>query len=179
MNVMKTKYLDKRGWRRLLRSDYKEKIIHHEGEEILVGLIDIHKVRSPLTVPILDKKVRVCDNHYKWLQIMPKNGNYSLTVMYDDRDQVLQYYFDINIEHILELGNARRTDIYLDVLVLPDGRYELVDERDIKRAVKRGQITEAEHDYAYVVANQLMQDIEVDFDCFRRFAEHCKRTIDQ
>ncbi len=35
MNVMKTKYLDKRGWRRLLRSDYKEKIIHHEGEEIL------------------------------------------------------------------------------------------------------------------------------------------------
>ncbi|MBY8911079.1 hypothetical protein K6L05_15120, partial [Salinicoccus roseus] len=84
-----------------------------------------------------------------------------------------------NIEHILELGNARRTDIYLDVLVLPDGRYELVDERDIKRALKRGHITESEHDYAYVVANQLMQDIEVDFDCFIRFAEHCKRTIDQ
>lgn len=179
MNVMKTKYLDKRGWRRLLRSDYKEKIIHHDGEEMLVGLLDIHKVRSPLTVPILDKKVRVCDDHYKWLQIMPRDGNYSLTVMYDDNDHVLQYYFDINVEHILELGNARRKDIYLDVLALPDGRYELVDERDIKRAVRRGHITEDQRDYAYSVANQVMQELEVDFNRFRRLAEHCKKTIDQ
>lgn len=177
MSVMKIKYLDKRGWRRLLRSDYKEKIIDYDGGRVLVGLIDIHKVRSPLTVPILDEKVRVCDNHYKWLQIMSENRNYSITVMYDDNDEVLQYYFDINVEHILELGNARRKDIYLDVLVLPDGRYELVDERDLKRAVKRGNITKDQHDYAYSVANELMDKIEADFSQFETFVHYCRKSL--
>ncbi|GAB3066315.1 DUF402 domain-containing protein [Salinicoccus sesuvii] len=176
---MKTKYLDKRGWRRLLRSDYKEKIINYDGEKVLVGLIDIHKVRSPLTVPILDKKVRVCDNHYKWLQIMSENRSYSITVMYNDKGEVLQYYFDINTQHILELGKARRKDIYLDVLVLPDGRFELVDERDLKRAIKRGYITKEQHDYAYSVANEVMTKIETDFSQFETFVQYCQKSLIQ
>lgn len=57
--------------------------------------------------------------------------------MYDATDAPLQYYFDINEENILELGQARTHDLYLDVLVLPDGRYELVDEEDAKRALNK------------------------------------------
>ncbi|MHC0553174.1 DUF402 domain-containing protein [Salinicoccus sp. CNSTN-B1] len=72
-----------------------------------MGLLEIHKVRSPLTVSILDERVKVCDNRYSWLQILPEKRKYSITVMYDARGKVLQYYFDINIKHILELGNAR------------------------------------------------------------------------
>lgn len=56
--------------------------------------------------------------------------------MYDAQDKPLQYYFDINDENIVEMGEARTHDLYLDVLVLPDGRYELVDEADVKRALK-------------------------------------------
>ncbi|MCG1010249.1 DUF402 domain-containing protein [Salinicoccus sp. ID82-1] len=174
---MKTKYLDKRGWRRLLQSDYKEKIIDYNGERILVGLIDIHKVRSPLTVPILGERVRVCDNHYKWLQVMPEERNYSITVMYDDKGEVLQYYFDINVEHTLELGNARRKDIYLDVLVLPDGRYELVDERDLKRAIKRGHITKEQYDYAYSVAAEVIEEIDMDFGRFEALVQYCRKSL--
>ncbi len=174
---MKTKYLDKRGWRRLLRSDYREKIIHYEDEKILVGLLEIHKVRSPLTVSILDERVKVCDNRYSWLQILPEKRKYSITVMYDARGKVLQYYFDINIKHILELGNARRKDIYLDVLALPDGRYELVDEKDIARAVRRGHISKKQYDFAYKAANEVMEEIDGNFERFIRLAEYCKKMM--
>ena len=98
---MKTKYLDKRGWRRLLQSDYHEKIIQYDGEKILTGIIEIKAVRSPLTVPILNQDVLVCDAGFRWLQILPEGRNYSITVMYDKEWNALQYYFDINYKHFL------------------------------------------------------------------------------
>ncbi|WP_411843439.1 DUF402 domain-containing protein [Salinicoccus sp. HZC-1] len=175
---MKTKYLDKRGWRRLLQSNYHEKIIQYQGEEILTGIIEIIKVRSPLTVPILNQEVLVCDDGFRWLQILPKNRNYSITVMYDDQWQAVQYYFDINIKHFLELKNARRVDVYLDVLALPDGRYELVDEFDIKRARSRREVSREQYDFAYSAANDVMAELERDFSQFERMASHCLKQLD-
>lgn len=178
MSVMKTKYLDKRGWRRLLQSDYHEKIIQYKGEKMLTGIIEIKAVRSPLTVPILNKKVLVCDAGYRWLQILPENRDYSITVMYDRQWRILQYYFDINLKHFLEPGNARRLDIYLDVLALPDGRYELVDEADIKRARKRREVSKEQFDFAYNTAHDVMDELEKDFSQFERMASHCLNELD-
>jgi len=178
MSVMKTKYLDKRGWRRLLQSDYHEKIIQYDGEKILTGIIEIKAVRSPLTVPILNQDVLVCDAGFRWLQILPESRNYSITVMYDKEWNTLQYYFDINFKHFLEPGNARRQDIYLDVLALPVGRYELVDEADLKRAQKRGEVSKEQFDFAYAAACEVMDELERDFGCFERMASHCLEQLD-
>lgn len=173
MRAMKMKYLDKRGWRRVLDSTYDEMLTRFKGEEFLVGLIDMKKIRSPLVVPVVNKSVKVVDKDYKWLQILPKDRKYSMTVMYDENWKVLQYYFDVNTAHYLELGNARRKDVYLDVLVLPDGEYELVDEKDIRRALKRNKITEADKNIAYEVARHIMDEVDRDFDQFTELAAHC------
>lgn len=170
---MKTKYLDKRGWRRLLQSNYHEKIIKYNSEKILTGIIDIIEVRAPLSVPILDESILVCDNGYHWLQILPEERNYSITVMYDNDWNTLQYYFDINYKHILEPANARRQDIYLDILALPDGRYELVDEKDLTRAKLRGDISEGLFNYAYRTAQHIMDEVDKDFSQFEQLASHC------
>ncbi len=53
----------------------------------------------------------------------------------------LQYYFDINIKNITQKGNARTVDLCLDVLALPSGEYELVDEDDLMFALESEQIT--------------------------------------
>ena len=97
--------------------------------------------------------------------------------MYDERWQEIQYYFDINYSHTLELGKARREDLYLDVLVLPDGRYELVDEDDIKRAFKKGIISEEEKDFAYKTARDLMNEIDKDFSQFKALAASCFKEL--
>lgn len=174
---MKMKYLDKRGWRRLLDSTYDEVLTRFNGEEFLAGLLYMKKIRSPLVVPVVDKSVKVVDKDYKWLQILPKERKYSITVMYDADWNVLQYYFDVNMAHYLEPGNARRKDIYLDVLVLPDGQYELVDEKDIQRALKNNKITEKDKDEAYAVAQHIMDEIERDFGQFVKLAAHCLEEL--
>lgn len=174
---MKMKYLDKRGWRRLLNSTYNEMLTRFNDEEFLVGLIEMKKIRSPLVVPVVSKSVKVVDKDYKWLQILPRDRKYSITVMYDEKWRVLQYYFDVNTEHYLELGNARRKDIYLDVLALPDGEYELVDEKDIHRALKNNKISEADKKYAYEVAEHIMDEIEENFGQFTELAAHCLEKI--
>ncbi|WP_035856334.1 MULTISPECIES: DUF402 domain-containing protein [Jeotgalicoccus] len=168
---MKLKYLDKKKWRRLVRSKYDETVLTYKGEKILVGMIHMHKVREPLVVPVVGKDTLVAANNYKWMQLLPENRNYSLTVMYDERWTEIQYYFDINYSHTLEPGKARREDMYLDVLALPDGRYELVDEEDIKRALKKGKITKKERDFAYQVANDLMHEIDSNFSQFKALAD--------
>ena len=177
MRAMKMKYLDKRGWRRLLHSTYDEMLTRFKGEEFLVGLIDMKKIRSPLVVPVVNKSVKVVDKNYKWLQILPRDRKYSMTVMYDENWKVLQYYFDVNTAHYLELGNARRIDVYLDVLALPDGEYELVDEKDIRRALKNNKITEAEMNAAYEVARHIMDEIDRDFNPFAELAAHCLGAV--
>lgn len=175
--MMKTKYLDKRGWRRIIQSNYYETLTVIDDEKILIGLIDIKKVRSPLVVPIVNKKVKVVDKNYRWLQIMPEKRSYSMTVMYDDQWNVLQYYFDVNKKHYLEPGKARRKDLYLDVLALPDGTFELVDEEDLKRAKKHHKISRKDGDEAYKTAYNIMNDLEKDFSRFETFAESCLSKI--
>src|SRR5699024_7724886 len=59
MNAMKTKYLDKKKWRRLVRSKYDETIITCQGEKILAGIIHMHKVREPLSVRVVGEDTLV------------------------------------------------------------------------------------------------------------------------
>ena len=70
-----------------------------------------------------------------------RKKRYSITVMFDDKGHPLEYYFDINIKNITQKGNARTLDLCLDVLVLPSGEYELVDEDDLMFALQNKQIS--------------------------------------
>lgn len=174
---MKTKYLDKRKWRRLKRSFYKEVLTSYQETNVLIGALQIKEVKAPLTVKIIDQDVLVVDDHFTWLQIMPEDTNYSMTVMYNDKNNVVQYYFDINKSHTLELGKARREDMYLDVLALPDGRCEIVDEEDVVRAVKNKKMTHEEKEFAYKIANQLVDDINTDFNKFKELAQFAYQKV--
>ena len=50
----------------------------------------------------------------------------------------------ISIKNITQKGNARTLDLFLDVLVLPStGEYELVDENDLKLALKMNKSLKA------------------------------------
>lgn len=174
---MRTKYIDKRGWRRVKRSSYSEKIITHKETQCLIGLLSIHQVTEPLTVTIVEREICVVNTGFKWLTIMPKDTKYSITIMYDQNWCALQYYIDINFKHVLEPGHARRKDLYLDVLVLPDGAYELVDKDDLNHALSKGKVTREQYDFAFKVADEVMAMIEKDFHKFTLFCEMCRARM--
>lgn len=176
---MRTKFIDKRGWRRVTDSSYKEQLVTLDDERCLVGLIRINKVTNPLTVKIVGEDVCVVAPGYRWLTIMPENKYYSITVMYDDDWKVLQYYIDINYEHTLELGNAQRKDLYLDVLVLPSGKKEVVDKKDLKHALKKGKVTKEQFDFAYSIVDEVYQMLDSDFKSFTTFCNDCKEVMNK
>ena len=119
-------------------------------------------MREPLEVTVVDQNVVVVDNNYKWLQILPENAIVLLQCLMIRNP--LEYYFDINIKNITQKGNARTLDLFLDVLVLPStGEYELVDEHDLELALKNGQITKKQFHEAYIIAHQLMIEIDDNF----------------
>lgn len=174
---MKTKYVDKRGWKRAISSTYKEVKMTLDNDSWIVGMLTVDKVRNPLHVNILDQKVCVLDNGFKWMTLLPENQKFSMTVMYNTKLEVMQYYFDINEKNIAELGEARRKDLYLDVLVLPDGRCELVDEDDLERALSNGRIDKKKYKETKHVAEQLKLDIEKHFDSYQKIANACLDEI--
>ncbi|UXR69927.1 MULTISPECIES: DUF402 domain-containing protein [unclassified Staphylococcus] len=174
---MKVKYIDKRHWRRLLDRDYIEVKVNNNKFKGIIGLITINKVREPLEVTVVGKKMVVADEQYQWLQIVPEKKRYSLTVMFNEDGQPLQYYFDINLKNITQKGKARTVDLYLDVLVLPNGKYELVDQEDLERALRTKQITRKQYHEAYIIAHQLMIQIDEDFNSIQEKAMYCFNKI--
>ena len=55
----------------------------------------------------------------------------------------------------------------LDVLVLPNGEYELVDEDDLMYALQNKQISKKQYHEAYIIAHQLMIEIEDNFQKYK------------
>lgn len=100
--AVKVKYIDKRHWRRLLDHDYIEVKVNNNKFKGIIGLISIKKVRDPLEVTVVNQRMVVADDGYQWLQILPEKKRYSMTVMFDDKGQPLQYYFDINLKNIIQ-----------------------------------------------------------------------------
>ena len=99
---MKVKYIDKRHWRRLVERDIQRLkliIIDLKG---IIGLVTMKKVREPLEVTVVGQNIIVADDNYKWLQILPDKKRYSITVMFDNKGNPLEYYFDINIRTLLK-----------------------------------------------------------------------------
>lgn len=176
---MKVKYIDKRHWRRLIDRDYIEVKVNNNKFKGIIGLITMNKVKEPLEVTVVGKQMVVANDHFQWLQILPEKKRYSITVMFNDKGEPLQYYFDINLKNITQKGRARTVDLCLDVLVLPNGKYELVDQDDLERALKSKQITRKQYHEAYVIAHQLMIQIDEDFESIHDKAMYCYRKINR
>ena len=175
--AVKVKYIDKRHWRRIIDREYTEVKVNNNKYKGIIGLVTMKKVREPLEVSVVGQNIVVADDNYQWLQILPEKKRYSITVMLDDKGNPLEYYFDINIENVTQKGNARTIDLCLDVLVLPNGEYELVDEDDLQRALDQGQITRKQYHEAYVIAHQLMIKIDEDFKTMQDKIMYCYHKI--
>lgn len=177
--AVKVKYIDKRHWRRIIDQEYTEVKVNNNKFKGIIGLVTMKKVREPLEVSVVGQNIVVADDNYQWLQILPEKKRYSITVMLDDNGNPLEYYFDINIKNVTQKGNARTIDLCLDVLALPNGEYELVDEDDLLRALNQGQITKKQYHEAYIIAHQLMIKIDTDFPTMQNKIMYCFHKIKQ
>ncbi len=156
---IKTKYIDRRGWRRITsrRDAYLE--LKTDGFTGTAGLLCMDAVTEPLNKTVSGKHVCLVDNGYCWMQIAPENEHWWLTVMLDNTGKIIQYYFDVTLENVVCGRDSLFRDLFLDVAAIPGGPMELLDKDELDEAFMEQSITGAEYRLAVETADMLMREL--------------------
>lgn len=113
----------------------------------------------------------IMDDNYKWLEFYNYDSKIKLTAIYDENNQIIEWYFDIAREIGKENGVPYEDDLYLDVVVTPTGDIILLDEDELKEALNRREVTNLEYENAYKEAEQLMNRLKDNKDKLKEYTE--------
>lgn len=136
----KRKYANRRDWERILKNRYAQMDVQDEHFSGVVALFQIDEVRAPQYKVHKDEEFIVADAGYAWLQYFPDNEPFGVTVMFNDRGEIVQWYIDIVDAIGLEDGIPYMDDLLLDILVFPNGDVVRKDEDEFEEAAASGEL---------------------------------------
>lgn len=158
---MKRTFADRPNWTRVLEKRFKLTYLEEKNFKGYVSIIHIHRVKQPLVIEVSGKDLQLADNGFIWIQHFPENSNYALTTMINEKQEVVQWYFDIcGGNKINSSGMPYYDDLYLDVVLVPTGEILLLDEDELEQALKDKDITKEQYELAHLEAKKLIQDIQ-------------------
>jgi uncharacterized protein len=158
---MKRKYADRSDWKRILEKEYR--LVRCDLEHFYGWIAEFKmiRVREPLFVLSLGSSVCIADAGFTWLHYLRDGANHVVTLMLDSSSAIVQWYIDIVLEHGLdERGVPYFDDLYLDVVVGPDGQFEIKDADELEAALNAGVISQAQFDLAWLETNRLIGLLE-------------------
>lgn len=169
---MKRKYLDRsKNWPRILKYSFETEYCEKEGGRSYISVMHLEKVRERLIVNTGGKGYCVVDDGYTWLQYLPLDKNWSLTTMYNENKEIVQWYFDITKKNgIDDNGEPFYDDLYLDVVVLPTSEVFLIDEDDLEEALNKNIITKEDFELAYKEARNIMDKKDLSVKTLTEFS---------
>ncbi|PGT18816.1 DUF402 domain-containing protein [Bacillus cereus] len=154
---MKRKYGDGSSWKRLIEKNY----IVKQFKAGMLGILDIKKVREPSYKEYNGKELCIADDGYTWMQYFISGKNFAITAMLDDQQKLVQYYIDVAKEYeIDERGLPYFDDLYLDVVLLPNGEIYVLDEDELEDAYKSGDVTKEEYELAWYTTKWIIDAIK-------------------
>ena len=138
--TLKKRYADGRNKaNHILESDFKNIRVDNAEFKGNISLLSIKKVRKEWRIDVEQRCILA--NNYNWLEIYPDGENYCITAMFDENDNIAEWYFDIAKELGVEDGIPYEDDLYLDVVIVPDGRIHVLDEDELKSAYDRKEVS--------------------------------------
>ncbi len=96
------------------------------------------------------------DVGYRWLNYLPDNEHWCMTTMYDQHGRIVEWYFEITKSNSTEDGVPCMDDLFLDIVVLPNGEIIKLDEDELNEALANGESTQGEFQLAYRTCDHLM-----------------------
>ena len=160
---MKRKYIARSQWQIIKTSKCILFNTYQERFDGYASAVFVERVHEKFVCELNGRKFCLVDDGYTWIQRLPVEKNWSVTAMFDDRSNIIQWYFDITKQNSIdENGQPFYDDLYLDVVVLPSGEVVLFDEDELKEALESGDITQKEFDLAYSEANKIMEGMAKD-----------------
>lgn len=94
---------------------------------------------------------------YRWLMYLPMDESWCLTAFFNPKGRLFQWYFDISRRNFIdENGTPSTDDLYLDLVILPDGNSLLLDADELKAALDQGALSPADSLYAYQIRDRIL-----------------------
>lgn len=144
-----------------------------------VGIINIEQVTEPQIWNFHDEDIVVCDNGLKWLSILPKNDFYCITAMLNEKDEILLWYIDMIADQGLDKdGVPYFYDLYLDLVVYPDGTIIEDDMDELEEALSVKDISEKQYNLAIITSKKLKEGILSDIETFIAYTYKCLKMVD-
>jgi uncharacterized protein len=155
---MKRLLANRPDWRRILQRRYYQTYLSTPTFRGYATLLCLDAVREPLIVQTQSGPLCIVDAGYQWLQLFPQNQRYTITTMYDAAGLVVQWYIDICAQTgVSEAGIPWLDDLYLDIVVTPDRKVDLLDAEELDEALRSEEIGPSDYDVAWREANRLME----------------------
>lgn len=166
-------------WHRILERKYTVSPCGFMDMEGVVSLLQIQKVTEPLRVSGENgAKVLIADKGFSWLQVAFREQFFWVTVMYDDRGQFLQAYFDITAGNTFEdMDNPKFQDMYLDLVLPEDGRIQVLDKDELEEALELKEITEKEYAQAVNAGEELYRFLQKNGKEFLQFCSEWRNQL--
>ncbi|WP_346888228.1 DUF402 domain-containing protein [Clostridium sp. UBA1056] len=162
---MKRRFAHKPDWSRVLKREFKIEFVDNEELRGYISSIKIKDITESLTIQTKGVDYCIVDEGYYWIQYFPEGKNFVLTVMIDEKDNVIQWYFDISEKYELtEDGIPFYDDLFLDIAVLTTGEVILLDEDELNDALDKNEITEKQYNNAMRQAQELIVWINENFE---------------
>lgn len=131
------------------KNEYIQKRIDNDYFNGYACLVKIENVEKPWLISDDGFNVCILDENYEWLEIYPDNEKYAITVMYDDKQNIVEWYFDMIKSSGIENSIPYIDDLYLDLVIGGNGEVIVLDENELKDALDRKDITKEDFDMAY------------------------------
>ena len=123
-----------------------------------IALASFNKVHEQCTIQ--GTNLCIINDNYKWLEFYDYNKKYMLKAMYNENNEIIEWYFDIARKIGKEKGMPYEDDLYLDVVLTPKGDIKLLDEDELKDAFDRFEVNKSDYEMAYNEAKQLMNRLQ-------------------
>lgn len=116
----------------------------------------------------------VCDKGIKWLSILPENDWYCITAMMKEDGEILLWYIDMIAGQGIDVdGVPYFDDLYLDLIVYPDGTVIVDDMDELEEALAKSDITQEQFECALETSRKLQEGVLGDIASFADFTARC------
>ena len=141
-------------------------IVKLEELDAYLTLKELKEVTEAYSMYVNGELVKKIDKNYTLMEYTPLHENYNVRAYIDDKLNIIEYYFDITDGNVIEDGVPYYDDLYLDVVFFQECAtksctfIELTDKNDLEYALERGDIDQAQYDFAFKVADKLMKELK-------------------
>lgn len=162
---MKRKYANR------MSGDYYQEHIISDYFSGYICRTKLDNIERPIIVNNGIYNLCIVNNDYTWIELFPDNYNYVLTIMFDNNNNLIQWYFDISYKVSLENNIPYGDDLYLDMIITKEEKELILDEDELLKALDKGEITRKDVDNAYQILHYLENKYVSNIDKLKLFTE--------